>query len=70
MKIRLLPEAERDIEVGADFYELQNPGLGAYFNDCIATDIDSLKTFGGIHEHIVVISDRCRNAFLLPSTTS
>ena len=50
MRIRLLPEAERDIEFGADFYESQSPGLGTYFNDCIATDIDSLKTYGGIHE--------------------
>ena len=50
MKIRLLPEAERDVEIGADFYESQNPGFGSYFNDCIATDIDSLKTYGGIHE--------------------
>ena len=50
MRIRLLPEAERDIELGADFYESQSLGLGTYFNDCIATDIDSLKTFGGLHE--------------------
>jgi plasmid stabilization system protein ParE len=50
MKIRLLPEAEHDIEMGADFYESQNPGLGAYFTDCIATDVDSLMTYGGIHE--------------------
>src|SRR5690606_26523232 len=50
MKIRLLPEAERDIETGADFYESQRPGLGAYFTDCIATDIDSLKIYGGVHE--------------------
>lgn len=50
MKIRLLPEAERDIQIGADFYDVQNPGLGSYFSDCLATDIDSLKTYGGIHE--------------------
>lgn len=28
MKIRLLPEAERDLEIGADFYESQRVGLG------------------------------------------
>ncbi len=50
MKIRLLPEAEKDIEIGAEFYEIQKEGLGAYFIDCLATDIDGLKTFGGIHE--------------------
>jgi hypothetical protein len=33
MNIRLLPEAERDLEIGADFYESQRIGLGSYFND-------------------------------------
>jgi len=33
MKLRLLPEAERDLEIAADFYESQRPGLGSYFND-------------------------------------
>ena len=32
MKIRLLPEAERDLEIAADFYESQQSGLGSYFN--------------------------------------
>ena len=50
MKIRLLPEAERDLEIGADFYESQAAGLGVYFNDCVASDIESLKHFAGIHE--------------------
>lgn len=34
MRIRLLPEAERDLEIGAEFYEAQKAGLGVYFNDC------------------------------------
>jgi len=42
MKLRLLPEAERDLEIGADFYESQRPGLGTYFNDCLTSDIESL----------------------------
>ena len=50
MKIRLLPEAERDLEIGADFYESQKTGLGTYFNDCLASDIESLKLYAGIHE--------------------
>ena len=50
MKIRLLPEAERDLEIGADFYESQQPGLGIYFNDCLAADIESLRIYAGIHE--------------------
>lgn len=50
MKIWLLPDAERDLEIGADFYEAQRAGLGVYFNDCLAADIESLRLYGGIHE--------------------
>ena len=50
MKISLLPEAECDLERGADFYESQVPGLGAYFTDSLISDIDSLSRFAGIHE--------------------
>ena len=50
MKIRLLPEAERDLEIGADFYESQKSGLGIYFHDCLSSDIESLKLYAGIHE--------------------
>ena len=32
MRIRLLPEAERDLELGADFYESQTAGLGRLRN--------------------------------------
>ncbi|NLS94778.1 MAG: type II toxin-antitoxin system RelE/ParE family toxin [Planctomycetaceae bacterium] len=50
MRILLLPEAERDLEIGADFYESQKAGLGVYFNDCLASDIESLNLYAGIHE--------------------
>jgi plasmid stabilization system protein ParE len=50
VKLRLLPEAEQDLEIGADFYESQRSGLAIYFNDCLASDIESLKLYGGIHE--------------------
>lgn len=50
MRIRLLAEAERDLEIGADFYESQKTGLGVYFTDCLSSDIESLKLFAGIHE--------------------
>lgn len=50
MKIRLLPEAERDLEIGADFYESQQLGLGTYFNDCLIADIESWRICAGIHE--------------------
>ncbi|MCA9195445.1 MAG: hypothetical protein KDB03_26925 [Planctomycetales bacterium] len=70
MRIRLLPEAERDIELGADFYESQSPGLGTYFNDCIAPISTRLRLMAASTNNIVDISDRCRNAFLSQSTTS
>ena len=50
MRIRLLPEAERDLEIGADFYESQRAGFGVYFHDRLSSDIESLRLYGGIHE--------------------
>lgn len=50
MKIRILPEAEHDLEIGADFYESQGAGLGRYFNDCLMADIESLRLHAGVHE--------------------
>jgi hypothetical protein len=38
MKIRPLPGAERDLEIGAGFYESQQLGLGSYFNDCLIAE--------------------------------
>lgn len=58
MKIRILPEAENDLAMGADFYEAQSPGLGHYFNDCLASDIESLKLFAGVHERVFALH-RC-----------
>ena len=49
MKIRILPEASRDIELGGDFYESRQKGLGEYFISSISSDIESLRIFGGIH---------------------
>ena len=50
MKIRILPEAEQDLEIGADFYEAQADGLGRYFTDCLLTDMESLRLYAGVHE--------------------
>ena len=52
MNIRILPEAEQDLELGADFYESQRVGLGRYFNDCLASDIESLRLYAGVHERV------------------
>lgn len=50
MKIRILPNAETDLELGADFYESQRAGLGEYFVTSLISDVESLKLHGGIHE--------------------
>jgi plasmid stabilization system protein ParE len=52
MNIRILPEAERDLELGADFYESQREGLGRYFNDCLSSDIESLRLYAGVHSRV------------------
>ena len=52
MNIRILPEAERDLELGADFYESQRKGLGRYFNDSLLADIESLQIYAGVHERV------------------
>jgi hypothetical protein len=49
LKIKILRPAEADLVQGAQFYEVQAAGLGAYFLDSLFADIDSLAYFGGIH---------------------
>lgn len=50
MKLRILRAAIVDLERGADFYEAQREGLGIYFNDCLMSDIESLRLYAGIHQ--------------------
>ncbi len=50
MRIRLLPNAETDLELAADFYESQREGLGDYFLSSLISDLESLKLFAGVHE--------------------
>ena len=53
MKILLLPNAACDLEIGADFYDAQQQGVGEYFLASLTTDIESLKLYAGIHaEHL------------------
>ncbi|MEA1926743.1 MAG: type II toxin-antitoxin system RelE/ParE family toxin [Candidatus Auribacterota bacterium] len=52
MKIRLLfvlKEVSEDLEDGKKFYDEREPGIGDYFFNCILSDIESLKIYGGIH---------------------
>lgn len=52
MKIQILDEAREDLLQGFRFYEGQEPGLGAYFLDCLFSDIDSLLVYAGVHAMI------------------
>ena len=49
MRIQVLDEAEDDLQNGRQFYDRQGPGVGAYFAATLASDIDSLILFAGIH---------------------
>lgn len=49
MRIRVLDEAEDDLQNGRRFYDRQGLGVGAYFAAALASDIDSLILFAGIH---------------------
>ncbi len=58
MKIKILDEAQDDLIQGFRFYEGREAGLGAYFLDCLFSDIDSLLLYGGIHQ-VVYGHRRC-----------
>ena len=52
MSIRILTSARNDLADGMRFYEIQAPGLGAYFLDSLSSDIDSLQLYAGIHRKV------------------
>lgn len=58
MKIKLLDEVQDDLVQGFRFYEGREVGLGAYFLDCVFSDIDSLVLYDGIHQ-VVYGHHRC-----------
>lgn len=58
MRIEILDEAQEDLIQGFRFYESREAGLGAYFLDCLFSDIDSLLLYAGIH-HVVYTYHRC-----------
>ncbi len=47
--IKVLAEAEEDLETGRLFYENQEQGIGEYFWDTLISDIESLILCGGVH---------------------
>jgi len=50
MKVVILPEAASDLDNGYFFYEKMGEGVGEYFLGLLASDIRSLRFFGGVHQ--------------------
>ena len=48
-KVILLDEAVEDLEMGRDFYDDQEKGIGEYFVTSLLSDITSLRLYSGIH---------------------
>jgi plasmid stabilization system protein ParE len=48
-KVQIAPSAEGDLLDGYAFYERQEPGVGDYFLQSVASDIESLGLYAGIH---------------------
>jgi len=49
MKFQISESAYDDLNGGYSFYESQREDLGAYFQESLFSDIDSLKIYAGIH---------------------
>jgi len=49
VRISIQSSALADLRRGYHFYERQKPGLGPYFLDTLASDIDSLQLYAGSH---------------------
>ncbi len=47
-EVFLLKEATVDLEEGRLFYDLQEKGVGDYFFDCLISDLECLRFYGGI----------------------
>ena len=45
----VLADAAEDLEIGRDFYNSQEFGIGSYFVDSLLADVESLALFHGIH---------------------
>lgn len=48
-EVKIALSAEGDLLNGYAFYESQSAGVGDYFLQSVASDIDSLGLFAGIH---------------------
>jgi len=52
MSIKILASASEDLDRGRIFYSRQGEGLGEYFLDSLASDIDALTLYAGIHPKV------------------
>lgn len=52
MKLRILSLAEADLLAGFRFYERQAAGIGWYFLESLASDVESLRLYAGTHRRI------------------
>ncbi len=52
MSIKILDEAQQDLEEAGQFYENQKKGLGSYFLASLIADIESLVLYAGVHVKI------------------
>jgi plasmid stabilization system protein ParE len=51
MTIRIVDDAEDDLDAGFEFYKQQSGdvAVGSYFLDTLHSEIDSLRLYAGIH---------------------
>jgi len=49
VRIVILRSAIEDLARGRGFYDRQGEGLGDYFEESLAADIDSLRLYAGVH---------------------
>ncbi len=49
MRLRILPSAFDDLDVGRSFYAQHAQDLGAYFFDSLFADIDASAVCAGVH---------------------
>jgi len=50
--VQVLAEAVSDLEVGKEFYNNQEKGIGEYFWDSLIADIESLIIYAGVHSKV------------------
>ena len=63
-QVVVLSQAAADLEVGMDFYDGIEPGVGAYFRDSLISDIRRLGVDFGQHAIHTALRNICRNAMM------